>query len=512
MTAGNLKRIGKGVYDYLMKPSAIASCFVIVALLWTFPLQHVIAYPFVFLFFGAIIGSAWFGGFMAGIISVAMSGLLITYFFIPPLYSMSIAKDSQSFLTAFLVCAIAIAIVSSAKGRSEGAVRQSRDELEEKVRERTAELEASNREIRESERQLRILTEAIPQQIWRADATGKIEYCNQHLRTYIGRVAEEELGDSFYNVIHPEDEPLYRQGMENALIAGEAFELEARVRGADGRYRWFLARAIPQHTEDGKVARWYGIHIDIEEQRRVQQNLMDAQDNLARLSRIQSMAEMAASIAHELNQPLTAVVTHAYACREWLNSTPANVEKASATAEKIVQESTRASAVVKRVRALFRKDREGPIREPVDLNQLIRELARLLREEAIRRSVSIRLELDRDLSRVEIDSVQIQQVLLNLATNGMEAMMEKEGRRELTIRSQNQNGNEVAVSVFDTGCGVPPDIMEKVFHPFFTTKPHGTGMGLALCRTIIEEHDGRLWFTNSPQSGAVFQFTLRTRS
>jgi C4-dicarboxylate-specific signal transduction histidine kinase len=260
------------------------------------------------------------------------------------------------------------------------------------------------------------------------------------------------------------------------------------------------------------IARWYGIHIDIEEQRQIQQSLMDAQDNLARLSRILSMAEMAASIAHELNQPLTAVVTHAYACREWLNSTPANVERASTTAEKIVQESTRASAVVKRVRALFRKDKEAPVRESVDLNQLIRELARLLREEAIRRDVSIRLDLASDLSRVEIDPVQIQQVLLNLATNGMEAMIEKEGHRELTIRSRNQKEKEVLVSVVDTGCGVSVDIMEKIFNPFFTTKSQGTGMGLALCRTIIEEHDGRLWFSNSPSGGTVFQFILRTRS
>ena len=157
------------------------------------------------------------------------------------------------------------------------------------------------------------------------------------------------------------------------MATGNGFDIEARVRGADGTYRWFLSRAIPQHTEDGKIARWYGIHIDIEEQHRAQQGLMSAQDNLARLSRVLSMAEMAASIAHELNQPLTAVVTHAYACREWLNSTPANVERASTTADKIVQESTRASAVVKRVRALFRKDQEGPFRESADINQLIRE-------------------------------------------------------------------------------------------------------------------------------------------
>jgi PAS domain S-box-containing protein len=512
MAGVELELISQWIYEYVMKPIAIASCFVIVALLWTFPLQHVIAYPFVFLFFGAIMGSAWFGGFIAGIVAVAMSGLLVTYFFIPPLFSMSVASDSESFLTAFLVCAIAITIVSSSRRRSERATRQARDQLEEKVRERTAELEHTNREIRESERQLQMLTEAIPQQIWSADSSGRVEYCNQHLLTYTGKIAEEALGDSFFTILHPEDEPLYRQGLENAFATGGGFEVEARVCGADGKYRWFLARAIPQRTEDGKIARWYGIHIDIEEQRRAQQHLMDAQDNLSRLSRILSMAEMAASIAHELNQPLTAVVTHAYACREWLNSVPPNVEKASLTAEKIVQESTRASAVVKRVRALFRKDKEAPVRESGDINQLIRDLARLLREDAIRRGVSIRLDLGSELARPAVDSVQIQQVLLNLSINGMDAMADNQGPRELTIRSRNHNGGAVLISVADSGCGVPADMMDKVFDPFFSTKSHGTGMGLALCRTIIEEHDGHLWVVNAPEGGAIFQFTLRVQS
>ena len=159
----------------------------------------------------------------------------------------------------------------------------------------------------------------------------------------------------------------------------ETFEAEARVRSAEGSYRWFLVRAVPQLDGDGAVARWYGIHIDIEEQRRAQQSLAEAQEEQSRVSHLLSMAEMAASIAHELNQPLTAVVTHAYACREWLREDAPNIAKASATAEKIVQESTRASAVVSRVRALFRK--EAQTRELTDINGLIRGVVRLLRDE-----------------------------------------------------------------------------------------------------------------------------------
>jgi len=209
MKVTNKIRLSKWLMEYAVRPCAIASFFVFVALLWTMLLQHVIAYPFVFLFFGAIMGSAWFGGIIAGFAAVALSSVIVTYFFIPPLFSMSVAKDSQGFLAAFIVCAIAITIVSSARKRAENAIRVSRDLLETKVQERTAELQRSNMEIRESERQLRLLTEAIPQQLWRADAAGRIEYCNHHLRDYIGRTIETKRSEALLDVIHPEDAPLF---------------------------------------------------------------------------------------------------------------------------------------------------------------------------------------------------------------------------------------------------------------------------------------------------------------
>lgn len=505
-TAGRISWLIK----HTLVPSGIAVVFVLVALLWTFPLQHVIAYPFVFLFFGAIMGSAWFGGVVAGFVAVFLSSLLVGYFFIPPLYSMSIAKESQSFFTAFILCAIAITVVSSARKRAETAVRIARDELEERVRERTAELEQSNREIKESERQLRQLTEAIPQQIWRADAAGSIEYCNGHLLSYLGQPMSLLRDDAFLKIFHPIDEPAIRQGWRNAREEARTFETEGRVRGTDGSYRWFLLRAVPQFTGDGTVARWYGIHIDIEEQHRFQQSLAAAQEEHARISHLLSMAEMAASIAHELNQPLTAVVTHAYACREWLRDGALNVAKASATAEKIVQESTRASAVVNRVRALFRK--EAQIRELTDMNKLIRNVERLLRDEAIRRDVAIRLTLSNDLPRLNIDPVQIQQVLLNLAINGMDAMAQTSSPRQLTIRLVQRADDEALISVEDQGSGISEELKERIFDPFFTTKPNGTGMGLAICRSIIEMHDGRLWAENNPGGGSVFQFTVRTQA
>lgn len=517
MTAGyhaNMKdaaseRLSRLTMEHGLKPLAIAVCFVLVALIWTFPLQHVIAYPFVFLFFGAVMGSAWFGGMVAGFIAVVFSSFLIAYFFIPPFFSISIAKESQSFFAAFILCAIAITVVSSARKRSENAIRHARDELDTKVQERTVELVRSNREIQESERQLRLLTEAIPQQIWRADAAGRIEHCNHHLRDYLGMKMSDLAGESFFQILHPEDAPLYLREWQAALAMGTRFEEEARIRGADGAYRWFFVRSIPQRSEDGRIARWYGTHIDIEEQHRAQQNLILAQEELSRLSRTTSMAEMAASIAHELNQPLTAVVTHAYACREWLRGEPVNMEKAAATAEKIVQESTRASSVVRRVRALFRKDTQ--VREPADMNRLIQDLVRLLRDEAIRREIAIRLDLASDLPRLKMDPIQILQVLRNLLMNAMEAMDQAALPREINVRSGKHGEDGIQITVEDDGPGVASDLAPRIFEPFFSTKPEGTGMGLAICRSIVEAHDGRLWVENSPQGGAVFRFTVRAQ-
>lgn len=505
MSSAEARKFSRLSMEYGFKPFGIAFCFVLVALLWTFPLQHVMAYPFVFLFFGAIMGSAWFGGAICGFIAVILSSFVINFFFIPPLYSITVAKEFRTFLAAFILCAFAIAIVSSARKRAENASRLARDQLEAKVRERTGELERSNIEIKESERQLRILTEAIPQQIWRADADGRIEYCNQHLRDYLGGEEHSYLGDSFFDILHPQDESLFRHGWSSAILSGSTFEIEARVKNAGEKYRWFLIRSLPQRFEDGRIARWYGIHIDVEERRQAQQSLQVAQESISRLSRTLSMAEMGASIAHELNQPLAALVNDAQACRRWLNNDPVNLQRAIATTERIVRECTRASAVVSRVRSLFTKSEY--IREPADLNALIRDLTRLMRDDAIRHRVSFKLTLSQQIPLLEIDAVQIQQVLLNLAKNGMESMSASEGVRELEICSEIQTAGEVLVTVRDFGAGLDPDTKAKIFEPFFTTKLDGTGMGLSICRSIIEAHRGRIWAESLPR-GAAFHFTL----
>jgi PAS domain S-box-containing protein len=492
--------------DYGIRPLVVAGFFVLVALLLTLLLQQAFVYPFVFLFFGAVIASAWFGGTIAGFMSVALSTLTISYFFVPPIFSMKVNAESRSYILAFFLCSVAISWVSSARKRAEVVILRARDELEERVWERTAEIRRSHEEIVESERRLRLLTEAIPQQIWRAGADGKVEYCNQHLLNYVGRTTEEMVGDHFLSVIPRGDQEAFRESWATALQSGTRLEGEWRIRGADGQYRWFLIRSIPQFSSTGQISSWYGTHIDIEERHRAERALIQAQAELSQQSHTLSMGELAASIAHELNQPMTAIVTHAYACREWLASDSANLERARTTAAKIIQEGTRASSVVARIRALFQG--EEVVREHVDINRLVRDLVSLLRDEAIRRDILVRTKLEPNLPPTLGDSIQIQQAMFNLAMNGMDAVADRDGQRELFITSELKESSEILIKVEDCGAGIDPKNAAIIFNPFFTTKPHGVGLGLSISRSIIEAHDGRLWASPREEGGTTFQFTI----
>lgn len=502
-------QIGSLAFKHIGKPFAIAVFFVLLALLWSLPLQHVFAYPFVFLFLAAVMCSAWFGGFVAGILAVAMSSFLVGFLFLPPEFSLAISYPYWSYEAGFILCAVALTAVMAARKRTESTIRSSRDELELRVRERTAELELSNQEIRQRERQLRLLTEAIPQQIWRADKEGTIVYANRDLLAHLGCGMEELASNGLGQVFHTDDTAQMASEWERGRATHRAFEMKARIRGGDGTYRWFLVRANPQFDEEGRVACWYGVHIDIEGQEKARQELLWSQERLSHISHTMSMAEMAASIAHELNQPLTAILSDAHACRRWLQMEPPNLERAAATAERIANDSTRASQVVTRVRSLF--SRTDYVREPADLNELIREFARVLRDEAMRHNVTVKLQLAEALPPIHLDGVQIQQVLLNLALNGMEAMAQEGCLRELEISTTVLSAGEVQVTVRDHGAGMAPESMARVFEPFFTTKPGGTGMGLAICHSIIEEHEGRIWVERL-EDGTAVHFTLKPQA
>jgi signal transduction histidine kinase len=265
---------------------------------------------------------------------------------------------------------------------------------------------------------------------------------------------------------------------------------------------WMLyklrVRSIQQHSEELTL-----INAKLEAQIAERK-----QADLTHANRVSSMGELTASLAHEVKQPIAAAITNANTCLRWLSRDRPDLEEARAAASRIVQDGRRAGEIVNRVRLLFEKDTLQ--RELVDLNEIIREITLLLHSEATKFAVLVRTELAADLPHVMGDRVQLQQVLMNLMMNSIDATKDVDGTRELTIKSQRVENGQVLISVSDTGMGLPPQQADKIFNAFFTTKTHGTGMGLRISRSIVESHGGRLWATDNSPRGATFQFTLPT--
>jgi C4-dicarboxylate-specific signal transduction histidine kinase len=378
-----------------IRPYAMSLLLVAAALVSTLLLRSLFPYPFLYLFFPAVMASAWLGGRAAGLFAVFLSTVGVGYFFVPPFYSFSINSTDTAYFAAFIVCALVASWVSASKKKTEDALTEARDLLEYRVSERTTELRKSNAELRRS----------------------------------------------------------------------------------------------------------------IDEHRKAQQALMKTQAELAHLSRVFTMGELTSSIAHEVNQPLTAVVTNGHACVEWLSANPPDLKEARESAERIIQDGTRAGKVLGHIRSLFKK--EAPARDWLNMNELIQELTVFLRGEALSRRISLRTDLAADLPRVRGDRVQLQQVALNLIMNGIEAMRgTPDSPKEIWIRSRSDDSAGVRILVEDSGVGLSPEIAEKIFQPFFTTKDQGIGMGLSISRSIVESHAGRLWAAPGSSGGASFQFTI----
>src|SRR5882724_2207034 len=250
------------------------------------------------------------------------------------------------------------------------------------------------------------------------------------------------------------------------------------------------------------------LEAESRERKHAEEALRQTQADLAHASRVTTMGELTASLAHEVNQPIAAAVTDANTCLRWLAGDTPNLEEAREAAMRTVKDGRRAAEIVSRIRLLFKKG--PPQRELVDVNEVIREMIVLLRSELTRYSVSIRTDLAADLPQIMGDRVQLQQVLMNLMINGIDAMRDVDGTRELAIQSQPAETEQLMVSVSDTGLGLPRERADQIFDAFFTTKAHGTGMGLSISRSIVESHEGRLWAAANSPRGASFFITLPT--
>ena len=310
--------------------------------------------------------------------------------------------------------------------------------------------------------------------------------------------------------VHPEDRAKWQGAIDRAIGEKSDYEVEFRILLPGGTVKYIHTVGHPVLNASGDLVQFVGSSMDISASKRAEEALRQAQADLARVNRVTTMGELTASLAHELNQPIAAAVINANTCLRWLTRDHPDVEQARAAAQRIVKDGTRAADIISRIRLLFKKG--TPQRELVDVNEVIREMIVLLGGETIRYSISVRTELAADLPQVMGDRVQLQQVLMNLMINGIDAMKDVDGTREFAIQSQRGENEEVVVSVTDSGVGLPPHQADQIFNAFFTTKPHGTGMGLRISRSIIESHGGRLWAADNSPRGASFHFTLPTNA
>jgi PAS domain S-box-containing protein len=317
--------------------------------------------------------------------------------------------------------------------------------------------------------------------------------------------------ETAYQRIHPEDHSTFNRVLERAIRERSDFEVDFRIVLPDGSTKYSRSVGHPVFSASGELVEFVGTGIDMTERRqaeRERERLRQVQADLAHISRATTMGELTASLAHEINQPITAAATDARTCLRWLAREQPDLEEARESAARMVNAVTRAADIITRLRQLFKKG--APQTNLVDVSEVIQEMVVLLRSEASRHSVSILTELSDDLPRVAADRVQLQQVLMNLMLNGIEAMQDMKAEGQLTIKSLMAEGGQLLISVSDTGVGLPREQADQIFNAFFSTKAQGTGMGLSISRSIVESHGGRMWATSNPGRGATFNFTLPT--
>jgi len=374
---------------------ALAVLLVLLAHALVLALDRYLPYPFLLPFFGAVMVAGWLGGLGPGLFAVLLSTLVVDYYFIPPLHTFSISVHHLPYFAAFVISALLAGWLSSARRSAEEALRLARDKLEDRVIERTSELQRTNDALR----------------------------------------------------------------------------------------------------------------AEISDRKRAEDALRTTQAELAHVTRAMTMGEIVASIAHEINQPLVGVLTNGDACLRWLDGEAVNLDEARDAARRIVRDGNRAREVMAQVRALLKKT--DPRKALLDIHRVIEDVLSVVQDEVRRHEISLRFEPAANLPPVMADRVQLQQVLLNLILNGIEAMSSaSEQPRILRIRTHDYEAGEVLIAVDDSGVGVSARDMDHIFTAFFTTKGDGLGMGLSISRSIVEAHGGRLWAISDPGHGATFQFTL----
>jgi PAS domain S-box-containing protein len=361
--------------------------------------------------------------------------------------------------------------------------------------------------LRESEGRFRTMANTAPVMIWMSGTDKLCSFFNKGWLDFTGRSMEQELGNGWTEGIHPDDFDHCVGVYVSAFDARQEFTMEYRLRRFDGEYCWVLDHGVPRFESDGTFLGYIGTAIDITERKRAESELQRQRGELAHLTRVSTMGELSASLAHELNQPLTAILSNAQAAQRFLTANPSDLTEVQEILQDIVEDDSRASEVIQRMRALVKK--EELAFAPLDLAGVVRDVAALVHSDAILQGVRILLEVKPGLPSVRGDKIQLQQVVLNLLLNAFEAMKDcPANEREVKVLAETAGAGSLRLAVRDHGTGLGDDKLDKIFQPFYTTKRDGLGMGLAISRSIIDTHGGRLWAENNPDRGATFYCTL----
>ncbi len=345
---------------------------------------------------------------------------------------------------------------------------------------------------------------------WNVARRENVHWSQEHYRLFGLDPEKDSMSfDAAYQRIHPEDRATFNKVIERAVRERSDFEVDFRTVLPDSSTKYIRSIGHPVFSASGELVEFVGTGVDVTERRQAEEErerLRQVQADLAHINRVTTMGELTASLAHEINQPITAAATDARTCLRWLAREQPDIGEARESAARVVNAVTRAADIISRLRQLFKKG--APQTNLVDVSEVIQEMVVLLRSEASRHSVSILTELSENLPQVVADRVQLQQILMNLMLNGIEAMQDTTSEGQLTIRSLMAERGQLLISVSDTGVGVPREQADQIFNAFFTTKAQGTGMGLSISRSIVESHGGRLWATSNSGGGATFSFTL----
>jgi PAS domain S-box-containing protein len=415
------------------------------------------------------------------------------------------------FLLAAASCGALFALQRRRKALAAWAAEQEseRQELERQRTELLSDrLKLSEAGLHESEQRLTLAADAANLGIWIQDLENDQVWASNHWRALFGFEPSEHLSvASVLERIHPEDRAAVSQTLTNALQDPVGYEAEFRIVLRDGQLRWIAARGRAEFARTGKPLLVRGVSLDITARKKAELEAQQQRKEVAHLSRVTMLGELSGALAHELNQPLTAILSNAQAAQRFLGQDSVDLDELRAILQDIVDEDKRAGEVIRRLRVLLSTGETQ--RQSADVNELVSEVFKLLRSDLATQGVALQAELAPNLPSVNADRVQLQQVLINLVMNACDAMGEIAANdRRIIVRTELAAGFGVLVSVVDHGHGIPAEHIEKVFESFFTTKTHGMGLGLSVCRSIVAAHGGRLWAENNPDRGASFRFWL----